>query len=266
MSEAKRISKIGERQAQEAKEKRRKRRIVRKREAFKEKALEAVASNNYPRVGECEDLAVEMVLDPTEAEELIYIDRGAPVRIANPDARPRARVVSLRDDPIAKMAKLGRLGLNTARDVRLMAARKWQEFYDIAAGEHGLDPFGDVVDGGRVDDIAEGRLTAIKALGRASQTLGMRNENLIYNVLGARCSLEEFLKRAGLLEGSATARQKTIDAYMQVLRDCLDDLAIEFRFMVQGKGQRRPFDRFDFLSRFASKPRLYEAVRRTKTS
>jgi hypothetical protein len=255
-------SKIKADRAKEAKEIKRKRRARRLRDATRDKALLAAADNRHPATGECEHLGTVLVIDPMEGENLLHIDRGPPIRMTNAEARPRARVISLRDDPIGKMAQLGRLGRDSERAARLMAARKWQHYYALAVGQRGLDMSGDVVDGGKCDDIAEARLTAIKALSRAAQVLGMRNENLIYEVLGAGNSLEEFLAKSGLLDGSPTRRQKTIDAYAEMLRGCLDDLADVFRFRVRGKGPPRPPDRFDALAGVVKSPRLYDLVNR----
>ncbi len=180
----------------------------------------------------------------------------------NPDARLRPRVVSLKDDPVGKMAKLGRLGLANDRDVRLMAARKWEELYKIAGGKCALDPFADIIDGGRGDNIDTRRLDAVKSLSQAAQRLGMRNENLIYHLLGEGISLEEYLERGGMLTGSAKRRQKAIDTYMQIVRDCLDDLATVFHYRVVAGAARRHTDRFDYLSKFTANPRAYDAARK----
>src|SRR6185312_7074850 len=176
----------------------------------------------------------------------------------------RYRVAELRDDPIGKMAKLGRLGLGADRDVRVMAARRWQELYDIAAVHKGLDQFKEVVDGGKVDGIAENRLTAVSLLGKASQRLGMVGEHMIYSMLAAGHSLEEYLKSIGILEGSATHRRKVVDAYGEMLRLHLDNLAFQFGYRVKGKHARQMVDRWERLAQFRARPRDYDKARKAE--
>jgi hypothetical protein len=258
---AARLEVKAERVSRETAEQKKRRKLSTKSDRIRDDALLAAQRNRRPDIGDVEGLAVVLIQDPNEAQHLVRVGRGPPMRIAVKSS-PQYRVASLRDDPIAKMAKLGRLGIDNERDVRLMAARRWQEFYSMVAPQRGIDPSADIVDGGRVDDVAEMRLTAIKLLSRASRVLGIRNEHMIFELLGAGRSIEEYLRRCGQLEGSATHRQKVVDAYVEILRGCLDDLAVEFQMMAEGKGPKRAHDQFDFLSSLRSRPRAYDQATR----
>jgi hypothetical protein len=251
-----------ERAEAESKEKQRRERKLEKLDRIRERALADVAQNQPPKLDDCEQLGVVRVPDPTEAEILIRIGEGPPMRLENKAARPRARIVALRDDPIGKMAIQGTLGINQDRDVRLLAARKFQENYEIAAADGGLDMFVERVGGGCADDIGERRLTAVKELSEASRLLGMRNERMVFEILVEGYTLEEHLKRLGMLEGSQTQQDKVKDAYRQMLRDCLDDLAVLFRFRAVGKGPRHKPDRYSWLAGFTRQPRLYDQMQR----
>ena len=95
-------------------------------------ALAACDSNRRPDVAEADDLDVIAVVDPNEAEALISVGCGAPMRIKNQRPKLGLRVVHLRDDPIGQLAKRGQLGKGQLRDDRLAAARRWQALYEKA--------------------------------------------------------------------------------------------------------------------------------------
>jgi hypothetical protein len=268
MSEAKFESAIRKRQAQEAKEKKRQARDKRSREAARARVFAAAASNNRPDVSQCDDIDIKRVIDPSEGEELVHVGKGPPLRMVNPNAKERLRVVSLRDDPVGQMARRGQLGSDAAQcNLRLAAAREWQRLHEAAevGTLRGKDPTYEAVDGGRfTPPDSASRLDAIKQLGALSRVLGIRSENLIRRVLGQKFTVKQVVAMDGLLGGTKTAQEKILDAYLQRFRESLDDMATAFHMVAEGRGPRRERDRFDDSAHYSFSPTLHEAVQRAK--
>lgn len=229
-------------------------------------ALAAAAQNQRPDVDGSPHLGLIAVADPSEAESLVRVGKGPPMRVANEKAKLRLRVVSLRDDSIGLMAKRLQLGPSGLCDVRLAAARQWQALRERAelSNLRGLDPAYERVDGGVATIDSVDRMDASKRLGEVARVLGIRGENLIRRVLGENRSLREIAALDGVLTGEPKNDKEIIKKYGDRLRDCLDDLAGVFRLNTSAEGKTPPrlYDHWDNAALARSNPRLYDAIGR----
>lgn len=246
-------------------------------------ALAAVLENRRPDVDDSL-LGVIIVPDPAEADSLVLIGRGPPMRIKNASAKLRVRVTSLRDDPIGRLAKHKRLGEGQERDDRLLAARSWQALYERAeiGGARGLDPSKDIVDGGMfLMPETDARLEAHDRLKELRKAIGFIPElrilgaRLLEWVLGEKRNLIRGEVRGlddGLLmpvadilaaELALTPLEKTQLSLSKHLANCLDVVAVELGIVPNPKiktGPRREVDNFDKLARYSRSSELYAAV------
>jgi hypothetical protein len=271
-------SAIRKRQAQEAKDNKRRRKVQKKRDQTREAALAAVDGNRTPRdLDQCDDLDVRSILDPNEAEILVRIGKGPPMRMKNHEARPRGRVVSLRDDLIGRMAKRRQLGENeTETSERLAAARELQRYYERATigGARGIDPSRDIVDGGCFEETQNDQMfQAQKTLKFVRERLGIIPE---LHILGARLLewvLSEQLSLALIAEKyfERSPRQLSLGTHF---KRCLDIAGVVLRTRPDPNiknGPKRERDRFDIeadvLARCGrSSPEVIAAARRARKS
>lgn len=250
----------------ESAEEKKRRKLDKKIESRREKAIAAVLENRRPIVEDSDDFGVVRVEDPNETQELVQVGNGPPMRVAV-KGRARYRLVALRDDPVGQMAKRGQLGAPEICELRLAAARRWQSLYERAelSALRAFDPSHERVDTGGAGDIeTTSRLDAIKRLGELAALLGMRSEQLVRRVLGEKMTLRAVADANGLLGGSKSSEEKILASYGERFRDSLDDLGQAFNLTVEGKGGRRGEDRFDAMARFRGNPGLRAAIGRSK--
>ena len=154
-----------------------------------------------------------------------------------PDEKPRAKIVNLRNDTIGRLHKWGRLGEPAVAATRVMAARHFQRDYEVVemGGAKAIDPTRQRVDeGGNHGGVdIDRRLQAIKKLGRIRQRLGVLSiqtyfggeekiagADLLIWVLGENCSLTIIADRFGY--------DRSHLRLLPHLIECLDILAIEY--------------------------------------
>jgi hypothetical protein len=117
---ADRLAAVGQRHDEETAEQKKRRKLLGKRAHELEQALEAARFNQRPALDQADDY--DAIVDPNEAEELVLVGKGPPMRIKRLRPKMRLRVVALRDDPIGQLAKRHMLGHGEERDDRLLAA------------------------------------------------------------------------------------------------------------------------------------------------
>jgi hypothetical protein len=222
-----------------------------------EDALAAARDDRNPKVDDSDDLGLVQVEDPYEAQKLIQIGAGAPMKV-RVQTLPRLRVVSLRDDPVGRMAKRGQLGDIAETKSRLQAAREWQAIYERAeiGGARGIDPTRDHVDGGRYEmPDTDSSLRAQEILNRMRGELGVIGDRLTTWVLGEQYPLS---KVAVILGKTAPMDVKVLG---HRFRECLDTIAVELGHSLDGaRGPRRDRDEFDQLARTGNNPALHRAI------
>jgi hypothetical protein len=216
--------------------------------------LEAAKHDDFPDVAAAEHLDTILVVDPLQAYDQQQIGAGPPMMTPRKDVPLRRRVITLRDDPIGKMAKRGQLhdwkppaalaelcgrraGLEAMLDelpvidrqtspgeckridrrrrqitdelralqseiaaireaenaraeeqkqTRLNAARFYEKLYGAVeiGGARAIDPFREVVDGGRfITPDTDFRLAAQRRLAKIDAALGRTAVDLVRAVL-----------------------------------------------------------------------------------
>jgi hypothetical protein len=270
---ANRLIAKAERDASETAEQKKRRKLDKKAANRHEEALLAARENRRPNVDEIEDFDIRRVEDPNEAVRLEHVGEGPPMRVPV-KARPRYRIVALRDDPIGQMAKRRQLG-NDVDDVedRLAAARKWQELHEHAeiGGARGIDPSRDIVDGGRYEmPETEDRLRAHKQLIAVRQAIGIIPElrilgaRLLTWVLAEKLTLKQIAELHFDLDGHDRRKLSLLDH----LKNCLDVTAVVLNVApnpeIKTGPRARPRDKFDrysrALDRFDGKQELQGAL------
>jgi hypothetical protein len=252
---AERLEAFEQRREDETAEQKKRRKLLGQHDAALERALDAARSNQRPQLEAAEDYDAIAVVDPHEAEELVLIGKGAPMRIKRVRPKMRLRVVALRDDPIGQLAKRHMLGRDEDRDDRLLAARIWQAYYERAeiGGARGVDPSRDIVDGGQFAmPESDQRLRAQEKLHELRQALGFIDElrilgsRLLTWVLGDKKTLTEIAEILGMEFALSPEKQKQLSLAAH-LRNCLDILAGELGLTTDGRrnGPRRRRDRYD---------------------
>jgi hypothetical protein len=265
------------RREEETAEQKKRRKLEISHERALSHALEAAHFNQRPNLAEVDDYDAIAIVDPNEAEELVLVGKGPPMRIKPVRPKMRMRVVALRDDPIGRLAKRRMLGEGDDRDDRLRAARIWQAYYERAeiGGARGIDPSRDVVDGGGfVMPDTDQRLRAQEKLHKVREALGFINElrilgsRLLTWVLGEKKSLTEVAEILGI-ELKLAGREKSHLSLAAHLRNCLDIIAVELDVTTDPDRvgpRRRQRDRYDLeaqpLDRHAHNTVLAAAVRR----
>jgi hypothetical protein len=231
-----RFEAIEQRREAETTEQKKRRKLLSQHDAELERALEAARFNQRPQLDDAENYDAIAIVDPHEAEELVLVGKGAPMRIKRVGPKMRLRVVALRDDPIGRIAKRNLLGRDEDRAHRLLAARIWQAYYERAeiGGARGIDPSRDIVDGGQFTmPETDQRLRAQRKLRELRQVLGFIPElrilgsRLLTWVLADKKSLTEVADILGA-ELKLTSREKGHLSLAAHLRNCLDIIAGEF--------------------------------------
>ena len=229
-----------------------------------EQALEAAKINRTPYVNGVENLGVLKVADPLEEQEIIRAGRGH-FTVKKKNAPLRERVVSLRDDPVGRMAKRGQLGPPDERDVGLKAARHWQQFCEQSeiGFASGIDTTRDVVDCSHVPKIdTDQRLMAVEQLKRLSRALGQEGDNLVRRVLAEKLELKQIAVMMGMIGISKKMDEKVLDRLAWRFRECLATIAKHLGYVVETPGRRSPRDRHAAISRFVGNTELDRAARR----
>ncbi len=229
-----------------------------------EQALEAAKINRTPYINGVENLGTLRVPDPLEEQEIIRAGRGH-FTIKKKNAPLRERVVSLRDDPVGRMAKRGQLGPPDERDVGLKAARHWQQFCEQSeiGFASGIDTTRDVVDCSHVPKIdTDQRLMAVEQLKRLSRALGQEGDNLVRRVLAEKLELKQIAVMMGMIGISKKMDEKVLDRLAWRFRECLATIAKHLGYVVETPGRRSPRDRHAAISRFVGNTELDRAARR----
>jgi hypothetical protein len=282
-----RMSERGELRAAETAEQKKRRKLLGKAERAHDQAMLAPLENRRPIVEGVDDLDVVRVEDPSEAEELVSIGKGPPMRLRK-TARPRYRVVSLRSDPIGQLAKRGLLGQDEVRDDRLAAARRYQVYYELAeiGGARAMDPCKELIDGGTFTaPDADRHLQAQRRRAELRDVLGFIPElritrmRLLDWVLGEKRRL---VKEPGHetdsidqrsvaeilgMELDLSPREKKRLSLARHINECLDVLAVAFGVVTDPTDRRRrrrdDYDReAQLLDKHAKNPILQAALHR----
>jgi hypothetical protein len=246
-----------ERDETETKEEKKRSRLEKTQGRLHDDALAAARENRNPKVDDSDHLGTIAVDDPNEALRLVQIGAGAPMKV-RVQSLPRLRVVSLRDDPVGRMAKRGQLGDTAETKSRLQAAREWQTIYERAeiGGARGIDPTRDHVDGGRYEmPDTDSSLRAQEILNRLRGELGVIGDRLATWVLG-----EKFpLSKVAVILGKTAAMDVKVLGHR--FRECLDTIAVELGHSLDGaRGPRRERDEFDRLAHTGNNPTLHRAI------
>lgn len=206
----------------------------RKADAARERAFDDVIGGQAPSLDGLDDLDTRVVVDPH-------------------DARPRTKIVALRDDPIGLMKKRGQIS-----PLQMEGARLWQARYDVAeiGGARGIDPMRIKVDGGALaDPNTDARLRAMKDLAAVDRKLGLVGAALIRRVLGERLSVAKFAAMLG-----DDSKRSVLHLGFR-LRECLDTIVAHFGLTVKGGPRREAPDQHTSLAEYAHAPELHRAVR-----
>lgn len=220
------------------------RRSMRRAEERLDEALAAAQENRRPDVDDASDLDVAFVEDPNEAEQLVNVGKGPPMRV-RAKTKLRARVRSVRDDPIGQMYKRRQLGKDA--DVLLAAAREWQRYREVSTlgAGCGLNPFRESVDGGGGAEIDLAKITeANKQLATVRVAIGVLPE---LRILGARL-LEWVLAQRLSLNQIAEVHFGVAHQRLNLgksLQQCLAVTATVFGLSAKKTGARRRRDEFD---------------------
>jgi hypothetical protein len=234
-----RLSAKAGRDEQETAEQKKRRKLFAKSEQRREAALAAARENRRPEVEDGDDFDVVRIEDPSEAVALVKAGRGQPMRVTV-KAKPRHRIVALRDDRLGQLAKRGMLGRGDERDNRVVAGRRWQSLYEKAeiGGARGLDPAKDIVDGGVfASPDTDQRLAAQEVLNRLRREVGIIGDRLLVWVLGEKKTMTEVADILG-----ADRRDLRLCRH---LAEALDTIALELGIIRKASnGVRRFRDRY----------------------
>jgi hypothetical protein len=131
---------------------------------------------------------------------------------------------SLRNDP------LGRLHSHRQIDeAQYQGGRSFQDDWEKAErGPQAVDPAREYVDGGQFrEPITEGQRKAVLRLNRVERELGADGSALVHEILILGMTMEQITQRRGL-QG-----QRWLDYFARRLRECLDRLALIYRFATE---------------------------------
>jgi hypothetical protein len=259
-----RLEAKAERDEKEAEEKRRRSKNQSRADALRDAALNAAANNERPNVDDNDELDVIAVVDPHEEMEMEHLGRGSPMLHRKKNAPKQLRVVSLRDDPVGRMAKRGNLADNHEdRDLRLRAARYYESLYARAeiGGARGI-AYREHIDGGRFETPdTDARLLAHRRLGELDGALGVDGVTIVRAVLVTKWELKTL----------ARARGEANDRYLTFLgfrfRECLDCIATTAGIKQRPHRGHVPRDRFAAMDApAAGSDALYTAIHRAKVT
>jgi hypothetical protein len=239
------------------------RRVKKQRRADRalEEALSAARQNRAPNVEGADDLDVILVSDPLEEAEMERVGRGPPMVRRKKNVSLQRRVVSIRDDAVGRMAKRGQLGEGTEREIRLKAARYYEDVYARAeiGGARAIDFTRDVVDSSYVHvPDADNRLTAQKRLGDINKTLGNIGAEVVYAVLILKWSSEILAQSHG--DGNERGRLH----WGWRFKECLDTIAKLAGLTPRPNRPQAHRDHHAAAADLASNPALHAAVQRAK--
>ena len=239
----------------------RRRKEAKKNENILRAALEAAAMDRTPHVNGNEYLGTLDVEDPLEEQETVRAGRGYFLR-KKQNAPRRTRVISLRDDPIGRMAKRGQLGEDAERDIRLKTARHWQRLYEQAeiGGARGRDPMSQRISGGLHMPNTDAMLRASAELNQLCRSLTMEDERLLTWVLEVKGTLKQF---AGLF---AKPSEREIIRLGRQLAAALDLVAELVGFRHVAKLGRRHCDVHAAMAEAAESLELHRAVQRGRST
>lgn len=150
----------------------------------------------------------------------------APVEIDDPwPQEPGAKILafrSLRDDPLARMHIRKQID-----DAQYHGGRAWQRDYEIAeiGGARAIDTTKEAVDGGQLPEmLTERQQKAFHSLNRLARVLGQIGSALVHDVLAEGKGLEVVAAERG------HDNQRSVDFYGRLFRECLELLAVEYRY------------------------------------
>jgi hypothetical protein len=223
------------------------------------KALKAVDANEYPDVSTCDDLDIIEVVDPNEEMEMERIGRGPPMLKRKINAPLRRRVVSLREDPVGRMAKRGQLGDRDERQVRVRASRYYEGLYARAeiGGARGIDPSKDFVDGGTfIMPDTDTRLAAQRLLCDLDAALGGVGVEIIRAVLIYKWTLLMFAESKG------GGHWRQVAYHGDRFKAALDAIAKLAGFKPRPNRPVHHDDRHASAGELADNPELHRAIKR----
>jgi hypothetical protein len=171
--------------------------------------------------------------------------------------RKRAKLISVRDDPVGRMHKRSQITIS-----QLHAARWMQAQYAAAeiGGARGIDPSCIRVDGGAIgsDGVTDARLRAIRQITRADAALGYYGAELVRRVLGEGMEVKQYAASKG------NTSQTECERLGWRLRECLDAIAEVAGLAAEGRGTRTPRDQHAEAAKLARTPALHRAIRAAK--
>jgi hypothetical protein len=233
---------------------------LRKQRALREEAQQnaalAVLEGRTPSLKNLDDVTIVHVVDPHDEAQF----HDGKLAKAPP---ARAKLVTLRDDPVGRMHRRGQLGEGADSDVRLKAARHVQTLYEASelGAVRGIDPVKDKVDGGGAcEPDTDARMAAQRQIIRIEAELGDVGAELVRLVLWAKMTISQ----VAALEGIPSQRE--IDYLARRFRETLDTCAVVLGYKPArgAHGPRRARDQWDELAEIAANPREYDHVHRQK--
>src|SRR5437773_10901714 len=131
---------------------------------------------------------------------------------------------SIRNDPLARLHSHRQID-----EAQYQSGRAFQDDWERAErGPRAVDPTREYVDGGQSrEPITEGQRKAVLRLNRAERELGADGSALVHDVLVQGLTMEQVGQRRGL----HTTRWS--DYFSRRLRECLDRLALLYRFATE---------------------------------
>jgi hypothetical protein len=223
-----------------------------KHDAARERAFDQVRAGQHPSLKGTGDLGIVHVHDPFELAEVIDGKRDPK------DAKPRAKLTNLRDDPVGLLHRRGQVS-----DLQLAGARTWQAYHDAAAigGARAIDPAREKVDGGKIaDPNTDVRLAAMKALAKIDARLGAEGAMLVRRVLGEAMEIQRV---AAVMGDVSEPGRKYVG---RRLRECLDTIVDAIGLQAEGARPRTLRDVHAEMAQVARSPELHRAARRAKVS
>ena len=179
--------------------------------------------------------------DPAQAQDKAHDRRSrdlprnaevAPVEIDDPlGLEPGDKIVtlrSIRNDPLARLHSHRQID-----EAQYQGGRSFQDDWEKAErGPQAVDPSREYVDGGQFrEPITERQRKAVLRLNRIERELGADGSVLAYEVLILGLTMEQIGERRGV------RGQRWLDYFARRFRECLDRLALVYRFATEKRTQ-----------------------------
>jgi len=236
----------------------------RRAEVLLEAALLAARNNQVPFVDDADDLRVIEVIDPLEEQELEKLGDG-PAMIRRKKVEPQKRIVSLKTDPLGRMAKWRQLSDHGAPPDRTAEQIRWREeagrFYENLyarveiGGARGIDFTREVVDGGGfATPDTDARLVAQRRFGEINKILG-GHVPLVRAVLLEKRDIAQIAAAQG--DESRTNKNRLRNSFCAAL----DIIAGHLGFLPRPKRARPSAgDAYSFMAAVADDPEVHRRL------